>query len=73
MRRVVFIYFCLAGDFLVDFSVGLKEAPTLGSTESPRVLSKGNIHLLLRLHRCYHAAYKIILECFRCVQCLRSV
>lgn len=51
MRRFVLIYIWLAGDFQLVLSVGLKDAPPLGSTKkSPRLLSKGNVRLSL-LHR----------------------
>lgn len=50
MARLGLIYICLAGDLQLILSVGLKDAPTLGSKNNPRLLSKGNVHLSL-LHQ----------------------
>ncbi|XP_073328805.1 semaphorin-7A [Pagrus major] len=44
MMRFVFINIWLAGDFLLVLSVGLKDTPTLGSKDNPRVLSKDIIN-----------------------------
>ncbi len=45
MRGFVVISVCLAQDFLLVLTVGLNDAPTFGSKDIPRVLSKGNVHL----------------------------
>lgn len=64
MRRFVLIYICLAGDFLLVLSVDLKDAPTLGSKDNPRVLSKGTFTC--------HFFTVSFLQCFRRVQWLES-
>ncbi|XP_034443600.1 semaphorin-7A [Hippoglossus hippoglossus] len=43
MRRFVVIYIWLARDFLLVLSVGMKDAPRLGSKNTPRLLSKGTV------------------------------
>ncbi|XP_036962445.1 semaphorin-7A [Acanthopagrus latus] len=44
MKRFVFIHIWLVVDFLPLLSAGLKDTPTLGSKEDPRVLSKDIIN-----------------------------
>ena len=47
MTRFVLINIWFIGDFLLILIAGLKDTPTLGSKEDPRVLSKGIVHVPL--------------------------
>nr|XP_020474991.1 semaphorin-7A [Monopterus albus] len=49
MRRFAFIYICLAGDFYIAF--GLTDAPTLGRTDTPRLVSKDSGGFEFQVHQ----------------------
>lgn len=43
MKRFLFSLFWLVGDLQPALSAGLKDTPTLGSKNTPRLLSKGRL------------------------------
>ncbi|XP_039989057.1 semaphorin-7A [Xiphias gladius] len=43
MRRLVLLFIFLTWDYQIVFSVGLQDAPTLGSKNNPRLLSKDTV------------------------------
>lgn len=46
MERFILVYICLAGEFNFVFSLLLEDAPTLGSKNAPRCLTKNSVKIV---------------------------